>query len=98
MISMMFVGGMVAVGCVTAVAMAWIRSRSRRGSVSPELYSRLDEIGERIGRLDSAVEAVAVEVERISEGQRFTTRLLAERPAVQPIIERPRQPGTTTPH
>lgn len=35
----------------------------------------------RLDRIEQAVEAIAVEVERISEGQRFTTKLLAERVA-----------------
>jgi len=34
----------------------------------------------RLARRQSGIEAIAVEVERISEGQRFVTRLLAERP------------------
>lgn len=34
---------------------------------------------ERLRRIENAVEAVAVEVERISENQRFTTKLLNER-------------------
>ena len=33
---------------------------------------------ERLSRLEQAVDAIAVEVERISEGQRFTTRLLSD--------------------
>jgi hypothetical protein len=33
----------------------------------------------RIERIEHAVDAIAVEVERISEGQRFTTRLLNDR-------------------
>lgn len=41
---------------------------------------RLDaETQERMRRLESAVDTVAIEVERISEGQRFMTKLLAER-------------------
>ena len=32
----------------------------------------------RLSRLEQAVDAIALEVERISEGQRFTTRLLSE--------------------
>lgn len=36
------------------------------------------ELGSRMERIEQAVEAVAIEVERISEGQRFTTKLLAE--------------------
>jgi hypothetical protein len=33
---------------------------------------------QRLERLEEAVDAIAVEIERISEGQRFTTRLLSE--------------------
>lgn len=33
---------------------------------------------ERFARLERAVDAIALEVERISEGQRFTTKLLSE--------------------
>jgi hypothetical protein len=33
----------------------------------------------RLERMEQALDAIAVEVERISEGQRFTTKLLAER-------------------
>ena len=33
---------------------------------------------DRMIRLEAAVEAIAIEVERISEGQRFTTKLLSE--------------------
>lgn len=36
------------------------------------------EVASQLAQLNQAVEAIAVEVERISEGQRFTTRLLAE--------------------
>ena len=32
----------------------------------------------RLSRLEQAVDAIAVEIERISEGQRFTTKLLSE--------------------
>jgi hypothetical protein len=89
--------GVVGIVCGSGVLMMWLRTRSRR-QAAPELSPRLDEIVARMERLDSAVDAIAVEIERISEGQRFTTRLLAERPAVQPIAERPRQIGSTTPH
>ena len=36
------------------------------------------ELAERFGRLEQTVESVAIEVERISEGQRFVTKLMAE--------------------
>jgi hypothetical protein len=34
---------------------------------------------QRLARIEQAVDAIALEVERMSEGQRFTTRLLADR-------------------
>lgn len=36
------------------------------------------EVADRLERIERAVDAMAVEIERISEGQRFTTRLLSE--------------------
>jgi hypothetical protein len=38
----------------------------------------LKDIRDGLGQLQQAVDAIAVEVERLSEGQRFTTRLLSE--------------------
>lgn len=39
------------------------------------------ELMARIERMENALDAVAVQVERIAEGQRFTTKLLSERVA-----------------
>ena len=41
---------------------------------------------ERLERIEQAIDAVAVEVERIAEGQRFVTKLLAERPKEPAVI------------
>ena len=38
----------------------------------------------RLERIEQAVDAIAIEIERISEGQRFTTRLLNEREKALP--------------
>jgi hypothetical protein len=71
----------VALICVAAsaigipIARAYARRierGSRDSSVPPELQSRLE-------RMEQALDSIAIEVERISEGQRFTTKLLAER-------------------
>ena len=55
----------------------------------------------RLQRIEQAVESIALEVERIGEAQRFTTKLLAERQADpaprMPSVPR-REPGTITPH
>jgi hypothetical protein len=39
------------------------------------------ETEERLERLEQAMDAMAIEVERVAEGQRFLTKLLAERPS-----------------
>ena len=54
---------------------------------------------ERMARLEQAVEAIALEVERISEGQRFTTKLLSERAAADRLAGAPAsEPRRVTPH
>lgn len=54
----------------------------------------------RLQRMEQAIESIAVEVERIGEAQRFTTKLLAERqPEAIPRVATPkREAGTVTPH
>lgn len=37
------------------------------------------EIAKRLERVESSIEAIAVEMERVGEGQRFVTKLLSER-------------------
>jgi hypothetical protein len=55
---------------------------NRRASTQAALPSR--DTTDRLQRIEAAVDAMAVEVERISEGQRFVTRVLAERSSAQP--------------
>ncbi|HJQ21671.1 MAG TPA: hypothetical protein VJ867_15085 [Gemmatimonadaceae bacterium] len=43
------------------------------------------ETDARLERIEHAIDAMAIEVERISEGQRFTTKLLADRARAEPI-------------
>lgn len=49
----------------------------KRGN-HPPLPASVTQSAERLARLEQSVDAIAVEVERISEGQRFVTRLLSE--------------------
>jgi hypothetical protein len=65
------VGALVGIGLGSRVL--W-RMGSRKRDPAP---SRVDDA--RMERLESAVDAIAIEVERISEGQRFTVGLLTER-------------------
>lgn len=69
--------GVTLVCCVVGlpIARAFGRWLDRRGTAQPA--SR--EVTSRLEAIEQAVESVAVEVERISEGQRFTARVLTER-------------------
>jgi hypothetical protein len=48
---------------------------------SKDVPVRADESPQRMERLEHAVDAIAIEIERVAEGQRFVTKILAERPA-----------------
>jgi membrane protein implicated in regulation of membrane protease activity len=63
-------------GVLYPLVRAFARRLENRGA-PPSLPSR--EVEERLDRIERAVESIAVEVERVSEGQRFVTKLLAER-------------------
>jgi len=69
-------GGMFIVFVMLPIAFAFARRIWRRSAAVVTSLPR--EIGERLGRLEQAVEATALEVERIGEGQRFLTRLFTE--------------------
>jgi hypothetical protein len=72
---MVFVGLMATLGSLTKIILSLVNRRRL-----PEASNAtLGEIAQRLGRLEQAVDATAVEVERISEAQRFTTKLLVEK-------------------
>jgi hypothetical protein len=60
------------------LTIAYARRIWRRGGQVIAAFPK--EISERLGRLEQAAEATALEVERIGEGQRFLTRLFTEGP------------------
>ena len=64
---------------IGAVLFPIARALGRRIEGKPQVAQIPAGTDARLDRIEHAVEAIAVEVERISEGQRFTTKLLAER-------------------
>lgn len=70
----------------------WVRGTPRR-------MADLED-SPRLQRIEQAIESIAVEVERIGEAQRFTTKLLSDRqPDAVARMSAPRkEPGTITPH
>ena len=87
-----FVGIVVAMGCFTGILITWLKQRRGKQLPTPELMRRLDEIAERVNRIETAVDSTAIEVERISEGQRFTTRLLADRGNTPVLVDQSATP------
>ena len=67
-----------------AIGVPLARAYARRmdaDSRSPRLPT---EVTDRLERMEHAIDSIAVEVERITEGQRFTTKLLSEGRQVPP--------------
>ncbi|MEP6550489.1 MAG: hypothetical protein ABJB95_04865 [Gemmatimonadales bacterium] len=58
------------------LARAFARRMDKRSGGAPQLSA---EVSSQLAQLNQSVDAIALEVERISEGQRYTTRLLSER-------------------
>ncbi|HEY5544881.1 MAG TPA: hypothetical protein VIK50_02405 [Gemmatimonadaceae bacterium] len=69
------IGGTIAISMI-AMAVARIATSRRRRDLPDSSMARLEE---RLERMEQAIDAVATEVERVADGQRFTSRLLAER-------------------
>ena len=61
----------------------WLTHRERMKELSMTKLG-LGASEQRLARVEHAVEAIAIEVERISEGQRYVTTLLDER--AQPAL------------
>jgi hypothetical protein len=66
-------------GCLCAIFIPLVRAYARKIENRGHMSIGDPEITARLERIERTVESIAVEVERVSEGQRFTTKLLAER-------------------
>jgi len=58
------------------MSIAKVITRRRHPALPDASVARIEE---RLSRMEQAIDAMAVEVERVSEGQRFTTKLLSGR-------------------
>lgn len=68
----------VSVAALSAITVAFVRGLNRKPSrEGREIPSPLYE--QRLDQLQQSVDAIAVEVERIAEAQRFSAKLLVER-------------------
>ena len=60
---------------MVSMAIAKMVASRRRKALPESAVSRLEE---RLERMELAIDAMATEVERVAEGQRFTSKLLAD--------------------
>jgi hypothetical protein len=61
-----------------AIGVPLARAYSRRMDAESRNPRLPTEVTERLERMEHAIDSIAIEVERITEGQRFTTKLLSE--------------------
>jgi hypothetical protein len=92
--------------CTTCVAVALFRGPKHGRPFEQDdlkrILQRLDAIEHRedtrLERLEQSVDAIAIEVERVAEAQRFVSKLLAERSAADNgRVETAAQPGRVMP-
>lgn len=94
--NLLFVFGSVGIVCFATIVTTWIKYRAKRVG-SSDISGQLGEMADRMAKLDNAVETMAIEIERISEGQRFVTKILAERSA-SPALSEAARSGSLPPH
>jgi hypothetical protein len=78
---------------VLALGIPLVRAYIRRQDRQAALPGASPEVIQRLERMEQAIDSIAVEVERISEGQRFTTKLLSEQPGAEKLRALPPKEG-----
>jgi hypothetical protein len=87
---------MLAGTTVISIAGAYALGRSRRRDI-PVVHAD-PELTDRVERIERLIEVMAIEVERIGEGQRFVVKVMSDR-QVGAGADRPRSPERViTPH
>ena len=68
------------------LAVGVARSMMKRSNTPAQPPAIFAESAQRLERLEASIDAIAIEVERISEGQRFVTKLLSDGQAAVPLL------------
>ena len=73
----------VTIPAIVVIVKMWFSHKEKlAGLQGPRENSAL--LDARLERVEQTVESIAIEMERVSEGQRFVTKLLSERAQAQP--------------
>jgi hypothetical protein len=88
--------GLFTIFVLSPIAISIARSVWKRSSLPRQAVASGDT--QRLERMEQAMDAIAIEIERVSEGQRFVTRLLSERGGIgvgagQPVKEPAKMPA-----
>jgi hypothetical protein len=75
----------------------WLKHKEKMASLNVD-SGRSFEIEARLERIEQAVETIALEMERVGEGQRFVTKLLADRPTPISNAQNAERGRAVTPH
>jgi phage gp37-like protein len=70
------IGGTIAISMVSMAIARMVSGRRRNRDLPDSSVARLEA---RLERMEQAIDAMATEVERVSDSQRFTSRMLADK-------------------
>ena len=76
---------------LSPIAVSISRMFWKRGSL-PKYAAQSPENTQRLERMEQAIDSIAIEIERVSEGQRFVTRLMSDRQNALGAGQAPAQP------
>ena len=79
---------------INAIARAWVARGRDEARLASEPSAQLTDA--RLARLEQSVDAIALEMERMSEAQRFTAKLLSDQGRVSSLPPR-KQLSSDTP-
>jgi len=79
---------------INAIVKAWVARGRDEATLANQTATPL--VDARLARLEQAVDAIALEIERMSESQRFTAKLLSEQARTLPTPAK-RQLSSDTP-
>lgn len=76
-------GGMFIVVVLLPISIAFARRIWKRSAQAVVAFPQ--ELADRLNRLDQSMDSIAIEVERIGEGQRFVTRVMTDNGSIRAV-------------